>query len=129
MARVDAIEPDFDGDAPCAEVERRRYRCCGRYGARCTAPFTAEPVEQGAASQRNARREERGKRHTLANGGEHPPDFRVVARVIRARPTIGLAAAAAEVRHDPPPTYPRKLAHQRQRVVRGRVPFESMKEH
>jgi hypothetical protein len=46
-----------------------------------------------------------------------------------ARPTIQLAAAATEVRHDAAPADRAQMRHQRQRVVRTRIAFEAVEEH
>src|SRR5438477_642694 len=60
---------------------------------------------------------------------EHPCHFRVIARVICARPAIELAAAAAEVRNDAAPADRTEMTHQRSRIMRRRAAFEAVEQY
>src|SRR5205814_10122135 len=95
---IDAVQALLDGDSRRGEIERSRYGSSGSDDPRCAMLFSAEPIQERAASERNAHGKQRCARRESPDRLEHPRDLGVITRMIGARATIRLAAAAAEMR-------------------------------
>ncbi len=128
VPRVDAVEALADRDAGGHEVERHGHGGRRDERARALAAGAPDPVEEGASAERYADRvDRRAGRDARTDGGEHLPDLLVIARVVRAGPGVGRAAAAAEVRHHAAPAVRGEQRHHVDGVLRLRAPFEPVK--
>ena len=127
---IDAIQALADRDAGHGEVEWRGHCGSRRHHARRVAPGAPEPVQERAAAERHADRvQARCRGDALADRGQHGRDFRMVARVIRTRQPVGLAAATTEMRNDAQRVAARQCIEQRARIQRRRSAFEAVEQH
>ncbi len=129
MRRVEqAVEAAANGQPAGLQVQRRADR--GQRGHRraSRAAGLLGPAQQRVAAQRDADRVQRPA-VARAQALEQPADLGVVARVVGARRQVGLARAAAKMRHRVGPAGAARPVGEGQRIAAARGALEPVQQH